>query len=751
MSQQNEWNDIVEEIRLFLPRLIQASTETGDMLYDTLTEQVWLQFGEVVEGIDDLYRTLILLQADVEGEAVRTALQPVIAWGIKAISEAFGILNGYMDEESYGLAGDCIHHELIPIFMQLATELGDLTSEQEKRFQANLLYLKRRYPRVYAQVEGITFDQNRYHIVHSKNGMANLCLVTAEYHSTYFHSRYNPAEEARQWVSQWEDNVAGKSNILMYGLGMGHVLRCYAEVYPQHQIYLYEPDVQVLIAIMKGIRLDELFANIQIADFVVGTDSKLKEEFIVHFSRQVGGPEMVAMPFYAKHDRQTVIDFLTLVKETVTYNGYYIHNYKEFGLSWVRNSMLNAAAVLSTPSINGLKARFANMAAVVVGAGPSLEQDIDILKKMKKHAIIIAAGSTIQSLQHFGVEPHLIVSIDGSDYNYKAFQSRDTRNVPLLFAPMIHHQIIEETSSTKLHAFLAGDSTMKFIMEGMEEDHIFKSTYSVTGTAIQAAIYMGCTEIIFIGQDLSYTDERIYAAGAQQFSGEEIESFLNEAELHVENVHGGMNRTDRPMLVTLRDIERLIALYPDKQFINTSKSGARIEHTSWEPLEKILFRLRHCEVADDIINAALNDVPLYSQDRITKVAERIESIQLQLPEFIRELKRLQQHIAQLPALGRSNPSKCSKLIATIDAGWEEITTGTVFLGIYLRACGAELEQFRGALPKLAEARTLLEQIAFYQDAMQMVVGAFLDKYPDVEVIVEETVRRVRSITVMAIT
>ena len=70
-----------------------------------------------------------------------------------------------------------------------------------------------------------------------------------------------------------------------------------------------------------------------------------------------------------------------------------------------------------------------------------------MLKKLKKHALIIAAGSSTQALLKNGITPHLIISMDGSEPNYRAFKNLNLKGVPLLFSPIIKYKILDEVET----------------------------------------------------------------------------------------------------------------------------------------------------------------------------------------------------------------------------------------------------------------------------------------------------------------
>jgi hypothetical protein len=73
--------------------------------------------------------------------------------------------------------------------------------------------------------------------------------------------------------------------------------------------------------------------------------------------------------------------------------------------------------------------------------------------------------------------------------------------------------IKSEDSPYLMHAFFDIDHLTHYLMKLTETDPIFASSATVTGTAIQAAVHLGCKEIIFIGQDFSYPNNQYYTEG----------------------------------------------------------------------------------------------------------------------------------------------------------------------------------------------------------------------------------------------
>ncbi|WP_138753690.1 motility associated factor glycosyltransferase family protein [Paenibacillus sinopodophylli] len=739
-------DEMIEDIRLFLPKLIEACLVVEDLLHAPMTEQSWRQFGDMVEGMDDLYKTLNDIHVDLDEEASYHPMHDSIVRALASIKANFGAMNLSMDQDDYIGASECIRFELIPTFKQLAAEFGDVKSKREQRFAANMQYLKSSYPKVYSQLHIQLIDHRHYHIAYARNGMPTLSISATNGKPMQVYSQFNPVNEAKTWISKMASTARVKSKVLMYGFGYGYHAKEYAQVYSEHSLFLYEPDVQVLLAAMSVIDINSLFESLNIIGFAVGTSKDAVDDMLKSFNQfSSERPNIVVLLVYRKIKAEELKVIYSYAEKAIMDHNNGIYNFKRFGLEWTRNSMYNVKSLLTTPSIAELANKLDGVTAVIVGAGPSLEVDMEYLRKMKEHAFIIAAGTAIQALLHHGIEPHLIVSIDGSEGNYKAFEPLDVNHIPLLFAAMIDYRIIEHREGGLLHVHLKSDSTIEHFMGNRgAESVVFKTTHSVTGTAVQAAIYMGCKEIVFAGQDLSYSGTQVYASGAKHLSEEQNETRIKEATFTVENVQGAMNRTSNGMKAMLYDLEDLLSQYAGIRFVNTTHLGAKIRHTIWEPMEEVLQRLDNSVIQENFFSKELIGLQSYSKKQTTEIYERIAQLPEQLKVCESQCRKIVTQIGLLTGLSRTNAKKCLSTITEIDRQWEIVSTSNPFKGLYMRACRGELKQFEGELSKLNAATTLRDQVIFYRNSMEPLIKTMIDRSAELMAIVIETKQRMEA-------
>ncbi|MGO4538668.1 motility associated factor glycosyltransferase family protein [Paenibacillus sp. 2TAB19] len=564
----------------------------------------------------------------------------------------------------------------------------------------------------------------------------------SEGEGVFLHSRYNPGYEASKWVGSLAVNETEATSVFFYGFGLGYQVVQYAELYPQFRLYIYEPNVQIFMAAMEVFDFVSLFESNAGINFVLGTDRKQKEQMFYHFARYMKGePHLFALPKYDRIEKNDLDHFYNEAAAAVSNFNSSIKMTEMFGTEWVRNSLYNLQATLHSPSLSGLKNKFEGKTAIIIGAGPSLELDVEWLHKLKKHAILIAAGSAIQSLLHYGITPHLIVSIDGGEPNYNVFKNINIEDIPLVFAPMINYQIIDRNHGNLIHLFLDNDSTMDHFLEVKQEEPRFLSTYSVTGTAVQAAIFMGCHTIVFTGQDLSYPDNTMYAAGARHKTDDEMKEVVNRADLFVENVQGGRNRISPGMGQTLANIEALLEQFSDIRFVNASSKGAKIKHTIYQPMSQVYQSLERELVDDAFVKNEIAELNAYNETRISYINDKIKRLPMEMDLFEERLAKLERQLKQLPEWSRRKPSKCLSAFQEIDSDWKAMLRSDPFQGLYLKVSRNELLEFERDLPVFAGESNLIKKADFAIKIMLPLIQSMLGKASQFKGIVSETLYR----------
>jgi len=169
--------------------------------------------------------------------------------------------------------------------------------------------------------------------------------------------------------------------------------------------------------------------------------------------------------------------------------------------------MANASVIRFSRGVNCYYKKFRDIPAILVGAGPSLNKHLKLLKEMKGRAIIIAFDAVVPTLNKAKIKPDFIFNLDPNERQVLCLKDYDTSDSVLIANTMCHPSV------WRVH----GGRTCFYSNAAHHEDVFFSSVPGFVGpkgvipcgflTSASALNFAGglrCNPIAFIGHDLSY-------------------------------------------------------------------------------------------------------------------------------------------------------------------------------------------------------------------------------------------------------
>lgn len=407
-------------------------------------------------------------------------------------------------------------------------------------------------------------------------------LVLSKDDVTYYvYSKYNIRREVEKWLESIKKKIDKSQYILLTGWGLGYHIHALLREYPHKKYFVYEPSSELFSLSMSHIDFSDIINHSNIISMAVGIENISIHNFLDEFTECVSESFVeLSIPSYSNIFRDEIKLFTSEAIKMTKMKRSNLATYYTHSRNWVSNIISNLEYIAKFPNINFLVDTFKNKPAIIVGSGPSLQYDLEILRELKDKVLIIAAGTSTQALLSAEIEPDIIVTMDGGAANNKAFEHIQTNHIPMIFGSFTYPDILNSDRKKLAYTIMDVDIVTPRLLFKKEQTVLFNSNYSVTGLCIQLAAFFGCNTIVFTGQDLSFPMGKFYAKGVNHVKEEIAEIVLKEANLEVENVCGGVNCTNHSMFVTLKDIENLMLSYPTIKFINASQYGAKIAGTS---------------------------------------------------------------------------------------------------------------------------------------------------------------------------
>jgi hypothetical protein len=269
---------------------------------------------------------------------------------------------------------------------------------------------------------------------------------------------------------------------------------------------------------------------------------------------------------------------------------------------WYRNSVRSLRYLNETRTLSPYRGICVGKPAIIVSAGPSLEKNIALLKQ-NRDAVVISGGRTLKSLLNIGVDPDFLTIIDASSLSYELVE----RHIAQTKARLVYYfgvppEMLAAHKGEKI-TFHQDKVMCKFLQEDMIN---LMAGGSVAHAMTVLAIELGCDPIVFIGQDLAYTNDMEHSQLASSpWRGDEVSLTPEEIRrsMLTQDIYGRKVKTCTELDLYRRQLERIIESNKDKTFFNCTEGGVNIEGSEIVPLESLYSQLPHGRSPIPICNA----------------------------------------------------------------------------------------------------------------------------------------------------
>lgn len=337
-----------------------------------------------------------------------------------------------------------------------------------------------------------------------------------KYNNYYLSSKYNPQKEAERI---YQHNKS-KSNIIILGIGSGYFLNLLLKNNHFNKIIVIENNIHLLNAVktIHNINFNN-FNNL----FVLNNQL---ESFKNEFKTIISFTDILSFEIIKNSIQVKTIDsnYYSAIENKIyaAINEIKTDFWTKLYLSksWNTNSLINLKHFNQSRSINNLIKKFNNSPGILIGAGPSLNKNIDLLNKFKDNFISVAVDTALRTCLTNNYTPDFVFSLDCNKANYNDYIGIDTTNLRLIYDIVTYPQILDEFKGKK-YVSVTGHYYEDRI-EYIEFYYWFKKfikpeiRYIQTGGSVSHSAFdflriLGCNPIIIVGQDLAYTGYKTHS------------------------------------------------------------------------------------------------------------------------------------------------------------------------------------------------------------------------------------------------
>lgn len=544
-----------------------------------------------------------------------------------------------------------------------------------------------------------------------------------------------------QWMQAVELSVQNIGIIFVYGFGQGIGIADLFERYPDRLFVIYEPNNISFQYALRQYDLTPILEWPRLLWLSVGENqlNLLFSKLSTHIQEELA---FVPLRHYLEHD----IEELHQMREK--FMKHYVafvsnHNTREhFKKLWLENTLYNISEFSKYPEIFDLENRFTDQTAVIVASGPSLQEDVEWLKKIKNHAIVIASGSSIQFFDKNQIKPHLVALLDGNEINGQIFSSNIASQTPLMVASRGYQDVVNKREKHVIYSFLNHDAITQYVL-GLDSNRKYlRSTITVVGTAIQTAIIMGAKRIVLFGQDLSLHNGSYYAPGVNHTKGEEISPDHPQKNLKVKNVKGGYNETTLSLMLMKDDIENLIKSYPEIEFVNTTAHGAEVIGTTWISAKDMYEKLEsERSVSERLIEDCLEQMEASPLIDLPKFEEKLNFLIESLQRAREEATQIKRLLSKGRDQARMKPAKAWDLLAKAEERWSVLTNQEWFNVIFEAFIPVAMMEFDRILPIIVNEQEVRKKSDLMHQHLGELLTAMTESIPEsIDIITEAIIR-----------
>ena len=548
--------------------------------------------------------------------------------------------------------------------------------EENNLMQANMKCLEKRISQIHIRIDKYV---NSAENSEKKNDDAftdlsasgeTIAAVCKDGRNWYLNSRYDAARAAKIWADGLGE-IHYKSIFVLGGLSNGMYAKALLKrMSSENILFIYEPCTEVFLQMSENVDMTDLFGDERVFLFVdnINMDT-FREYFKAIFKYElINYSQIVISPGYGRIFSRQLEDFNELCQKETNFIQGEKNTLVELGTEMVDNELHNMWSMVTASTIDCLQQHFyenhidvENIPAIIVSAGPSLDKNIEDLKAAKGHSMIIAVDSAIRKMMAHNIMPDIIITID-SHKPLVLFEDERIKTIPMVVCGQTRCEIYKEQTGP-IFVFADNMFTLRFYENFNKTISTLETGGSVANNAYSLARFLGFKNIILVGQDLAFTDNRKHASDV--YKEKEIGEDEDEKYTYVEDMNGKPILTYTNFCIYKEWFEGEIKDHPECNVINATEGGANIKGAKNMKLQEALNI--YTDVHFD--NSCLYNVPYaFGDDELEEVYEslnnmlgRCDELRGKFSQGIRNYMRFK----ELVTLGKSHTSEFRNIVSKL--------------------------------------------------------------------------------------
>lgn len=428
------------------------------------------------------------------------------------------------------------------------------------------------------------------------------------------------------------------ATVLLFGFGNGRMIERWIESMPPHIKYIiYEPDKNIFINALINYNLVHIIENNRIEFVVEGINSDQLDSYVRGFVDETNYKisAVVDLPVYKRlygelYNKAEMVynSAIRNCESDILSDAYMNREATEFCIK-------NLRFIFDCNCAEQFCGCFPeDLPVVIIGAGPSLENNGYLLRELKGKLLLIAVDTALPYLMSIGVEPDIAVSVSPSkDTTFKELY-KDTRfkNITFAIDTIVTHTGLSQVVPDGKRLIYASNAAPYYNELFAITKHSIAQLDnggSVSTVALSLAYLWGYTKFVLVGLDMAISCDKQYAGRI----GDNLD--LPGNMFPVKGYYGGVVYTEPDYNLHHEWFEMMIRTHPKCEFYNATEGGIMIQGAVNIPLETIVRQ--YDNEKHDYVNIFDNMNPVFDKEDYQKIYSR----------FVNSLSNLDQLKEQL--------------------------------------------------------------------------------------------------------
>lgn len=362
---------------------------------------------------------------------------------------------------------------------------------------------------------------------------------------------------------------------VIFGIGLGYHLPILLNRTQFDYIYLIEPSFENFYCSLYCIDWKSIIEQVDeqygVLIFQLGASYQTFIDDLYRVSQDIGAFSLTKCFCYqhypSKSTGELIMQFYQRLFEM--HSGYGFYN---DATTAIAHTVHNATQGMNLLKIGGNALnKFQHFPIYVVGNGPSLDESLDFIKETQEQAIIIAAGTALQTLLKHDIVPDFHTLVERPKITYdillRSLPAEQYKRLNLLTLNLIYPDVVPLYHWVGMagKGIDAGGDLLNFALLNEKNQPLNYLSFCnpmVANTSLSYAVHLGFKQIYLFGVDNGYaSDGRHHAKDSDYYKGPLKSIKMHKAPHKLEGNFGGTVMSSNLLAMSARQMGRLLENY----------------------------------------------------------------------------------------------------------------------------------------------------------------------------------------------